>query len=467
MTRPYRVRHFGNTANNAFYNARILRAESAIESDLPITMFGLTHAISAPAWEVVDFEVPDAAWVTAPDWSMIDGAERVNSEYSDLPVDAGIAAGAGSATGARPAAISLARKTARRLDGKPWATPAFQLAYRWMLSRRPTLPRLSDRIDVIYGADSLLRAEPADLTRTVCVEHGTVRWIADGPREARMLRRAYRDQVARAAHLWVTNLDPRTLEVAEDVAPGRWSALPHPFQPDSRIPFATSAERRSDLTRRTGSSSLVLLPASQNWKAGHDKGSMKALTAFVELRRRGVDVGLIAVEWGLQVAESKAFLDRAGVGGHVAWVAPMARFALQRMMADADVVWDQFGLDAFGALALHAVEQGTPLVSRGLLPIGERLIGGPVPWRHAATSDDIVRETTAVLEDMARRGRETVIAETSAAYRSWLETKHSPAMTARLQSDLYDAIHDGGVARGTAVPERWALNLDAGLREDD
>ena len=457
-----RIRHFGNTANNAYYNAKLLSEHGGIESELPVHMFGLRHAISAPAWETVDFEVPSAEWVATPDWSMIPGAVAVNSEYSDLPATAssGGPPVARSGLDLRGKVMSVARATILPLYGKRWAQPIFDLSYRFVLARRPTITEASDRIDMLYGADSLIRLRmPKPSPRLVCLEHGTVRWIADGDRETASLRKAYREQVQQATHLWVTNLDPRTLEIAEDVAPGRWSVLPHPYVPDARVPFAESTERRTELLRNTASERLVLLPSSQNWSKHHDKGSQKALSAFVELRRRGVDVGLVAVEWGLQLAESKAFLEKAGLAANVTWVSPMARFALQRMMADVDVVWDQFGLDAFGALALRAVEQGTPLVSRGLAPIGEQLIGGPVPWHHAATTDEIVSQTIAVLEDMGNRGRTAVLAETGARYRRWLLDRHSPQLTAELQRDLYARMLDGTFESGSAAPDQWAKLL--------
>ncbi len=457
-----RVRHFGNTANNAYYNALLLKQYVGIESDLPIDMFGLHHAISAPAWETVDFEVPSAEWVAKPDWALIPKAGAINSEYSDLgtTVTSGSTIPSPPREGLRARTMSVARAVINPMYGKHWAQPIFDLSYRWVLSRRAVLPVLADRVNVLYGADSLIKMKvPNPSPRTVCLEHGTIRWIADGDRETAVIRRAYRRQVAQAMHVWVTNLDPRTLEIAEDVAPGRWSALPHPFMPDSRVPLPGSASRRNELLRQTRSESLVLLPSSQNWSKHHDKGSIKALSAFVELRRAGVDVGLVAVEWGLQLEESKVFLDEAGVGANVVWVPPMARFGLQRMMANVDVVWDQFGLDVFGALALRAVEQGTPLVSRGLAAAGEQLIGGPVPWHPAATTEEIVRETTAVLEEMGRRGRDTVIEETRARYRSWLLERHSPALTATLQHDVYARIIDGTFEQGTAAPNQWATLL--------
>lgn len=465
---PMKVRHFGNTANNAYFNVRLLDQFTNLESVLPIQMYGLRHAISAPAWEAIEFDVPSVEWVDTPDWSPIPEAVTVNRHFAGMdPVSA-----LGSNDDATSAGVSgFARFTTSLrtrlfgpLRGQRWAQPLIDIRDRQSLAGRPTISEAADAINLLYGSGSLYSSQPQqNATRTVCFEHGTVRWIADGDRDLAAYRQAYRKQVEQAQHLWVTNLDPRTLEVAEDVAPGRWSALPHPYVPDPRVPFAESVSRREELLRQTGSDALVLLPASQNWSKHHDKGSMRALLAFVELRRKGVNVGLVAVEWGLQLAESKQFLEQAGVGDNVAWMPPMARITLQRLMANVDVVWDQFGLEVFGALALRAVEQGTPLVSRGLAPMGETLIGGPVPWQQAATTDGIVRETVAVLEDMSRCGRATVVAETRARYRGWLLERHSAEMTAVLQRDVYTSMLEGSFEPGSAAPDQWAKYLDTAL----
>jgi len=444
-----RVAHYGNTANNAYYNARLLREVAGVESALPIRMFGQMHAISAPAWEAVDFDVPSSDWVANPNWAQFPEASAVNAAFSDLPAESA------------SRAVAARSRIGAALAGRSWARPIFDMRNRRRLAARAELLESPGTVSVLYGADSLegLRV-PLDAARVVGLEHGTVRWIADGGPEHRLRQAAYRELLARAKHLWVTNLDPRTLEIAEDLVPGRWSAIPHPYVTDPRVPFSDSPERRAALLRASDSSALILLPASQNWRAHHDKGSIKAIEAFIELRHQGADVGLVAVEWGLQLAESKALLERAGVAEHVAWVPPMARFALQRMMANVDVVWDQFGLEAFGGLACRVLEQGTPLVSRGLASIGERLIGSPVPWKHAASVDDIVRQTRGLLDDMHSRGRDLVITQTRARYRSWLVDRHSAELTAALQVEVYSGMAEGEWSPGTAAPDRWKTWLE-------
>jgi hypothetical protein len=79
-----KISHFGNTANNAYHNVKILQAEENVVSQLPVRMFGLSHPISAPAWDEIDFEVPDFEWISEPDWSRFPDAANVNSIFPDL-----------------------------------------------------------------------------------------------------------------------------------------------------------------------------------------------------------------------------------------------------------------------------------------------------------------------------------------------------------------------------------------------
>lgn len=455
-----KIHHLGNTANNAFHNVLLMNRFTNWKSELPIRMFGLTHAISAPAWEIVQFQTQDAAWVAEPNWAAFPEAQRINSQFSDIFSQNQVSDLESPSAEYAPASSTLpAAEKVKRLVGRSIARSPFHKSFNTFLVKRAIrsstpLNLDSQDIAIVYGADSLLKTRPPQpLTQAVSLEHGTVRWIADGPATDLEWRKMYQQQVQKTQHLWVTNLDPRTLEIAEDIMPGRWTATPHPFMFDYRVPFLGVTQKRNALLHRTRSEYLVLLASSQNWSKHHDKGSKKALDAFIELRQAGVPVGLVAAHWGLQVEESKALLAEAGLGEHVEWVSPMPRFELQQMMANVDVIWDQFGLDAFGALALRALEQGAPLVSRGLKPEGEALIGSPVPWMEASSCESIVSCTRSLFDEMNRRGRNVVLDEISIHYRTWLETFHSPAITAQLQDELYTQLLSGSSG---SRPDAWA-----------
>lgn len=421
-------------------------------------MFGLNHAMSAPAWEAVDFQVRDAEWVSNPTWFTFPEAYETNKKFTDI-VMSEMTSNEAEITNyfEKVEKLSFKQHVGRFIARTPFSSSFNNLLLKRNLRSYPALECTASKITMIYGADSLFTLRiPRDPINTVALEHGTIRWIADGAKDGAIWRKKYKEQLQKVNHVWVTNLDPRTIEIAEEFVPGKWSALPHPFMFDERVPYATDELTRTKLLSELDSEALVLLASSQNWSKHHDKGSIKALEAFIELRKQGVAAGLVAVEWGLQLQESKDLLKAAGVSQFVKWVSPMPRHSLQRMMACVDVVWDQFGLDAFGALALRTLEQGTPLISRGLAPAGEQLIGGPVPWIQAISQEDIVRETTKLFLDIRQRGRSVVMNEYSSNYRKWLDNNHSPQITATLQNHVYSALIHNQFETGSAQPSAWA-----------
>lgn len=461
-----KIHHFGNTANNAFHNALLMSEYTGWSSQLPIQMLGLNHGISAPAWEVCEFTTPNAEWVAKPDWKIFPEAAQINAKYSDLQVSEIKAVGSSngdtsnSAFSIRNFLESTKTSIGRQIVHSPLHNSFNSFLVKRSIRKAPEYKIGAQDVSVLYGADSLLKMRPPrPLDRVVTLEHGTVRWIADGAREDAEWRLLYRKQVQKTRHLWVTNLDPRTLEIAEDVMPGRWTALPHPFMFSTEVPFQTNHNVRSELLESTKSEFLILLASSQNWSKHHDKGSKKALNSFIQLRRQGLPVGLVAAEWGLQLQESKDFLASSGLSQYVRWVSPMGRFELQRMMANVDVVWDQFGLDAFGALALRSLEQGAPLISRGLTSEGAALIGSQIPWMTAESEEEIVSHTNQLFVNMQNEGRSAVLQSIHDNSRSWLHKFHSPRITANLQNQLYSAFINNNSA--ISMPnDAWAKSID-------
>lgn len=424
-----------------------MREYSQWESHMPIHMHGLNHGISAPAWEVSEFITPDANWVSSPNWMLFPKAAEVNSKYSDMKrvqpsiTQTGLDSTIDLKAEGRINLEAVKSYVGRQIAKSPFHKPFNSYLVKRSIRRSPNYQLGSDEISILYGADSLLKMRlPQPHNQVVSLEHGTVRWIADGAKDDAEWRKLYQKQVQKTQHLWVTNLDPRTLEIAEDIMPGKWAALPHPFMFNSAVPFMTDMKKRFEILKVTGSEYLILLASSQNWSKHHDKGSKKALEAFTELRKQGVPVGLVAAEWGLQLQESKDFLASSGLSSHVKWVSPMGRLELQKMMANVDVVWDQFGLDAFGALALRALEQGAPLVSRGLKPEGAALIGSQIPWMNAESVEQIVSQTNQLFLEMQSIGREQVLSDIAHVYRTWLNQYHSPRITASLQDKLYSSM---------------------------
>jgi glycosyltransferase involved in cell wall biosynthesis len=446
-----KVIHLGNTANNAYHNAKILKSEVNVDSVLPIRMFGNTHPISAPAWDEIDFAIPDASWVTFPNWSLIGGQADLNSRFTDITPESTGSHHQKTRASFHHKILSVLRKL-YILKLLNWVIR--EISFRV----RRSVPTYRNHITITYGADSVPTLSLNRPSRNVvALEHGQLRWVLNGPKEDRKIRELYKRQLANVSHVWVTNLDPETILAAKSLVPGKWSAFPHPFEFDSRVPYKSDETMRRSFLSSTRSSFLVLLASSQNWSQHHNKGSQTAAEAFVKLRNAGVDIGLIAVEWGLDVERTKQYFLDNKVSEYVSWVMMMPRHRLQKLMASVDAVWDQFGLEAFGALALRAMEQGCPLVSRGLSIEGQALIGSQVPWECAATSEEIVSSTTRIFEGIVRLGRESFHMEAGKTYRAWLDHFHSTSITASLQMDRYNELLSPVEVIRDAEPDAWRV----------
>lgn len=456
------TRHYGNIANNAYFNRRIL-IDFGIATASKITS-GVQHALSAPAWEELDFEIPSESFIVKPDWRAIPGADKLNrasvasgwvknprlSRYvSNLRAIPGL-----HGTRLRTWLGSLVTK----LEEIPQRVNKLNGKFTLSGTQQQTTSTVSN-FQILYGPSQYMFQHEKDAFLIV-FEHGTLRWIEKGHiRDARQ-REWFTEMVRSARHLLVTNLDSTSVEIASRLKPNQWTAFPHPYIFDENAPFSVDTTFADRLREDVSAENLVLLPSSLNWQPDHDKGSLKALEAFVLLRSSGQDVGLLLMRWGRQVQEARDFLEAAGVAQHTKWMNPMPRIPLQRLVACVDVVWDQFTYATFGALALRVLEQGTPLVSCTMDDTVGQLIGELPPILQASTPAEIADVTSQVFEKVKGQGLDSIHSESREKSRSWLRRRHSPQIAALLQLEvLHHATQSNH--QGCLIPDRWAHLPDA------
>jgi glycosyltransferase involved in cell wall biosynthesis len=289
------------------------------------------------------------------------------------------------------------------------------------------------------------------------LEHGTLRWTRNFLPEHQAAATEYRQKIERADMLLVTNLDEETLAIAEGIASTHWIAFPHPYDFNPRAPYPRAAALREEVLAATKSRYLILSPASINWRGDHNKGTDVGLRAFAELRRQGLQVGLVLAEWGRDLESAREFLQSNGLERYVHFTPLLSRFGLQKMMAACDVVWDQFGLDAFGALALRAMEQRVALVSKAIGPKAEQLIGKSPPYVNAHDVDSLALATEALVFASASELRDRVEAQ-----HRWMIKKHHPALTAELAMRSFDYVLNAGPRPGA---DEWSrLEYNPGSR---
>ncbi len=476
----------GNVANNGFYNGRIMRTYSLM--NCPPVESQVRHAMSLPAWDHLDFDPTVIGSVRFPNWRKVKGAWPLNraevsgSVKKAFPVRDQVQTfmkNLASLLWTPDRAWQLLYWTSYRnrllrslYRGVPLSHPlaailkrlinlppcVLQPVYRLFLKR--SFHGFSPDILLVLGDSGPVTSSPVGAT--VALEHGTLRWATKLSNETGSPTRFLR-QLFVSDHLWVTNLDPQSTGAAQAEMPGKWSAFPHPYFLDPSVPYAGDSGVREKWLRNTQSRHLILLPSSINWTGSHNKGSFVALDAFRLLRQAGLECGLLAMAWGDDLGLAQEWLRDHKLDQHVQWLRPLPRIGLQRQMANADVILDQFGLEAFGALMLRALEQSVPVVSRGLSSEAEHLIGREAPWLEAADSEEVFQRVADVCLDNADH-RAELRATLGRKGHKWLYERHHHKITALLQIRRYATLlnlADFGPAR----PDDWAAIPDYGTEE--
>lgn len=463
LGRAPRVLHIGNIANYAYVNAKLMRRHGV---DAVVLDPDFYHFASAPEWLEAEIagDIGDhfhPRWRDArlggfarPEWFLNGPTPFVFPELAAREAGQrwrralfarasaiyrhGIGARAGQVAplrrlldGTDPFSIALksaVRGATRALRAGGTAQPAAPLP---AMPAAPTLPRSVPEavlraalapFDVIIGYTLGARLPAAlGLPRFVSLELGTLRGLPFEDSElGRLCAWVYRN----SPEVFVTNLD--CLEPARrlGIPPERITPVLHPFELDAALRFA-AAPPPSPLA---GEVPYFLCPARHHWKGGNAswlKGNDVLIRGAALAARRGAAFRLVMVEWGEEVALSRALIAECGLERRVRWIAPAHRRALWPMLAGAAGVLDQFAASAYGGVGLEAMALGRPVVSRiegaDLSPFHRR----PPPILHAATPEEVAARIAEVLADPAgARGR---------AGQDWMIEEHGVARQLALQ----------------------------------
>lgn len=470
--------HYGNTANNAYYNMRTLAQAKDFSGRQRIVEFGLKHAISAPAWEELEFEVPSSEWIANPQWSDFPDSETFNSVREPWVHSRGSGRLASIVARLRQSKFpferiygfvfsGIATRLRRSIIESLPAGARERLVQLtkvlimpiWLLRLKPLEGDATSRkMAIIYGANFLgsARIPRRRSFKLIAFEHGTFRWSmskSSGIFETAW-KSIYRRNIRRCDFALVSNLDSETIDAASRLMGNRWAAVPHPYISQSCSPYSGNNKNRAELQMSTDSDHLILLGSSHNWSSLHDKGTMLALEAFRDLRARGHRVGLVTIEWGLQTDESRNFLAENQLDQYVHWYRPLPRKSLQKLAADCDLSWNQFAYRAIGAFDLRMLEQGVPHVSMAPDEVGASLIGAHAPWYDAVEASGIVTQTERILSQYNHRPRKEILDEHAELYRAWLSRYHSPEVLLQIQAIVFERLSVGhswedGKARAT------------------
>jgi glycosyltransferase involved in cell wall biosynthesis len=428
-----RVLHLGNTANNGYLNAKLLR-RAGIEADVLVDEW---HILSQPEWEDAplegSFEPYEPLFEPAlqvgwrrPDWVLSfrdwDPEFRRQSWLSERA----------RILGSLPSLVGEYRRL-ERLDGAGTTGPLRLMdivrASVWVTRLSQSFGSLSElfaRYDLVqaYSTDPILPLLTESSPPYIAFEHGTMREIPfEDSWLGRLLSLAYR----RAASVVITNAD--VVMQARRLGIENYVFIPHPVDESKYTPG--SSPLRAEL--EAGGADFVLLsPSRHDWEI---KGSDRLLRGFAEfVRRDRPNAVLLLNEWGLEVDRSKALIRELDVERNVRWSPPLPKLRLIDAYRAADVVLDQFLIGTFGAVAPEAMSCGRPVVMA--FDAAQHAWCFPVlpPVIDARTPEQIYASLARLAANAAERDR------IGRAGRNWIEEHHSSRVVVERQLAIYENV---------------------------
>ncbi|MDP9308727.1 MAG: glycosyltransferase family 4 protein [Actinomycetota bacterium] len=428
-----RVLHLGNTANNGYLNAKLLR-RAGIEADVLVDEW---HILSQPEWEDAPLEgsfepyaslfepALRAGW-RRPDWVI--SFRDWDPEFRHQPwlgERAHILASLPSLVRQHRRLGSLEAVKGNGFLGLMDVVRASVWVSRFEQSFG-SLSELFARYDLVqaYSTDPILPLVTESSPPYIAFEHGTMREIPfEDTWLGRLLSLAYR----RAASVVITNAD--VLRQAQRLGIENYVFIPHPVDETKYTPGHSPL--RADL-EANGADFVLLSPSRHDWDI---KGSDRLLRAFAEfVRHDRPNAVLLLNEWGVEVDRSKTLIRELDVERNVRWLAPLPKLRLIDAYRAADVVLDQFLIGTFGAVAPEAMSCGRPVIMA--FDAAHHAWCFPVlpPVIDARTPEEIHVALARLAGNTAERDR------IGRAGRAWIEEHHNSRIVVERQLKIYENV---------------------------
>ena len=470
----------GNTANNGFHNFLILSNDSSITMVGRTSCAGISHAFSQPAWDV--FPQLEIGNPTLPNWSVEEAA--FNSRYTcstDYPRSISLntettvdlhryQSDLKELSQSRPYSLPEAIPTISLKDARTGPKSGSRLI-SWLKASIHHYLFFAKKVKAAIG-EELSNASSVDIHITfgsavphistrlqrkvvsVVVEHGQVRWIKDGHKALKQQRDDFNRLCQDSDHVWLTNVDERTLDIAKELFPEKWAVLPHPYVLDQFAPYSENPDDRNRLCAVVDSSFLLFSPSSISIGGDQQKGTDKLLQALALIRHEdGIRIGAFFVNWGQDVQKAISLIEKLGIHDQCQFINPLPRVNLQTFMANFDLISDQFDYDAFGGLTIRALEQGMPLLSRLIGDEAGLLMGGKPPVLPASNVEEIREQILGALQEQQMLGRDVYLSQHQMRARGWVLERHHHSFTELLQVERYQQLLQS--ERTPARPGRW------------
>lgn len=263
--------------------------------------------------------------------------------------------------------------------------------------------------------------------RYVCYEHGTLREL---PFEDSLTGILCREAYLSAPWSFVTNSDVLSSVARLGLDPRRVVNLPHAFNDQKLRDFRAGYPE----LRPPEGPPILFSPTRQHWvdrNRSLTKGNDIMFRAAGRLACEGVNFQLVLVEWGQDVAASKALIADLGFADRVVWVPPMQKRELWTRYCTSHAVLDQFSLPALGGVGFETMALGRRLITALDRPQCDTFYGKAPPCLDAQTEEECVakmRQIVADPHDTAGLGE---------AAAQWIEDYHSAQLIVARQAAVY------------------------------
>jgi glycosyltransferase involved in cell wall biosynthesis len=272
-------------------------------------------------------------------------------------------------------------------------------------------------------------------------EHGTLREI---PFEKNLTGLICRFAFQLAPQVFITNSDVLPSVARLGLEPERVTYLPHAFDDTKLLRFRAS---HPQISPPASGPVLFFSPTRQHWKTGNSswqKGNDVFIRAAAQMEPHH-DFKLILVEWGQEVADSRALIEQLGLSSRVEWVQPMSKMDLWKYYCSCHAVVDQFVVPALGGVGFESMVLGRRLITAIDREQTALFFGEAPPCLDARSVEECAGRMREVIEDPLDKNG------CGEAARRWMATYHSAERIVALQSKAYRALLSGQLVQSAEI----------------
>lgn len=247
-----------------------------------------------------------------------------------------------------------------------------------------------DEFDIIqcYSTDPIWPML-AGVKKYVAFEHGTLRtFTMEDNSLHRLVSLAYRQ----SSCSFITNGD--CLDYAKKLNIQNYRAMIHPVDVDLHEQDHT--QEVAAIRKALNADVILFCPIRHDWSIKGTEIHIKALP-LLKVALGCKRLVIIFTEWGEQVEQSKAMIEKLGCTENVVWERPMPRLKMIRYMKAADATLDQMALPHFGSTAPQSLAAGVPVIMSYKPESTYWIVKEPAPILPAFEPEDVVKQVTKAL----------------------------------------------------------------------